>query len=301
MANQGIGWGRGISRVVGLGLAVAVLAAACGGTDGGGGDEPEGPVCGDGVAEGNEQCDGADLGDATCVTAGFDVGEIACTSECTIDVSACVTDEDQDGLNRFDEEAIGTDPTNPDTDSDGIPDGNEFAFGSDPLNPYSWPQGMGMWPNRLDEAQAAGVQATGWSVGQVPPNYQWVDQFGQVVDLHQFYGYGVVLSSGATWCPPCNQAAVGAEELWAQHRDNGIIFLEQLAEGPTQGVPATAQDVANWVNKYALSYPVMYSNSPIFTPSLPTFFILDRELRVVQKIEGWGGDASINQAIALIP
>lgn len=47
------------------------------------------PVCGDGVAEGVESCDGDDLGAATCAGEGFATGTIACTPTCELDTTAC--------------------------------------------------------------------------------------------------------------------------------------------------------------------------------------------------------------------
>ncbi len=55
------------------------------------------------------------------------------TSEVTITVSDCDTDEDGDGLFGGDEATLGTDPNNPDTDGDGIEDGDEV--GPDVENP----------------------------------------------------------------------------------------------------------------------------------------------------------------------
>jgi cysteine-rich repeat protein len=51
------------------------------------------PVCGDGLAEGAEPCDGDDLGTATCTTVpgGFDAGTLACNATCDgWNTSACV-------------------------------------------------------------------------------------------------------------------------------------------------------------------------------------------------------------------
>jgi len=45
-------------------------------------------VCGNGIKEGTEQCDGVDLGDATCYEETTD--SVACTSTCTLDMSGCV-------------------------------------------------------------------------------------------------------------------------------------------------------------------------------------------------------------------
>jgi hypothetical protein len=47
-------------------------------------------VCGDGVRDAPEDCDGADLGGADCTTLGFyDAAGLACTAYCTFDVNAC--------------------------------------------------------------------------------------------------------------------------------------------------------------------------------------------------------------------
>jgi hypothetical protein len=55
--------------------------AACTGT---------GPVCGDGVAQGAEACDGTDLAGQTCLTQGFEGGTLACLGGCTgFDTTAC--------------------------------------------------------------------------------------------------------------------------------------------------------------------------------------------------------------------
>ena len=47
-------------------------------------------VCGNGVTEPGEQCDGMDLATNTCQTLGFDEGTLSCnTSTCRFDVSGC--------------------------------------------------------------------------------------------------------------------------------------------------------------------------------------------------------------------
>jgi hypothetical protein len=59
-----------------------------------------GATCGNGVREGAEQCDGADLGGQSCQSRGFDAGVLACkSSDCTFDDSDChdVACPDADG------------------------------------------------------------------------------------------------------------------------------------------------------------------------------------------------------------
>ena len=47
------------------------------------------PVCGDGVRESPEDCDGTDLDSATCQSLGFDNGTLVCSASCTFDTSSC--------------------------------------------------------------------------------------------------------------------------------------------------------------------------------------------------------------------
>jgi hypothetical protein len=48
------------------------------------------PVCGNGVLETGEQCDGPALGGATCQSLGFVGGTLACSNVCRFDTSGCV-------------------------------------------------------------------------------------------------------------------------------------------------------------------------------------------------------------------
>jgi len=65
-------------------LSGALMALGCGGGD----DDPE-AVCGNGVIEAEEQCDGVNLNEQTCVTKGFDGGTLSCTATCQFDTSGC--------------------------------------------------------------------------------------------------------------------------------------------------------------------------------------------------------------------
>ena len=63
-------------------------------------------VCGDGVADLGEPCDGEDFGSWTCEAIGFDTGELACTQDCELVTTDCdgtetcfdFRDNDGDGL-----------------------------------------------------------------------------------------------------------------------------------------------------------------------------------------------------------
>jgi hypothetical protein len=76
------GAGPGSSASVGSGV-----TTGSGTTAGGGGGAKS--TCGDAAIEPGEDCDGSDLGSATCTSLGFSSGALACTSTCHFDTSAC--------------------------------------------------------------------------------------------------------------------------------------------------------------------------------------------------------------------
>lgn len=49
-----------------------------------------GAVCGNGVRETGEDCDGSDLGGASCLSLGYITGTLTCTATCTYNTSACL-------------------------------------------------------------------------------------------------------------------------------------------------------------------------------------------------------------------
>lgn len=295
---------RNLTKLFAYSALATLVVTACS-TESVGDDDEGSAVCGDGKASGGEECDGTDFGQWSCANVGdparpWDAGTLGCSAECKITADQCTfADDDQDGLANIDEGPAGTDPLVPDSDGDGVLDGAEVENGSDPLDMYSWPQGVGIWPDRyeISKQELSGDQ-TGWGLGDRLVNQQWTDQFGQTVQLHQFYGYVTVLSVGAVWCPPCNQAAATSQQLWDQHRDQGVMFIEQLNDGNQQGVDATQQDVDGWVAQYGMHFPVVWADFALFSaPSIPTFYILDRDLIVRDVIAGFPGDAGISEAI----
>ena len=48
-------------------------------------------VCGNNIKEPGEQCDGTDLGGATCQSLGYQGGTLSCNSDCTFNTSGCIT------------------------------------------------------------------------------------------------------------------------------------------------------------------------------------------------------------------
>ena len=69
-------------------MSVLIISASCspGGSSSGDGAEA---VCGNGILEDGEECDGTDMGNATCASLGYGDGDLECTSECRMDTSGC--------------------------------------------------------------------------------------------------------------------------------------------------------------------------------------------------------------------
>jgi len=71
------------------------------------------PTCGDGLAEGTEECDGLDLRGASCTgflspgDGNYSGGSLSCASDCTLDFSSC--EYCGDGIANGDEACDGTD------------------------------------------------------------------------------------------------------------------------------------------------------------------------------------------------
>lgn len=66
--------------------------------------EETGGVCGDMVIDGNEDCEGADLGGADCVSLGFAGGELICGADCLFDQAGCFNAECGNGTIDGDEQ-----------------------------------------------------------------------------------------------------------------------------------------------------------------------------------------------------
>ncbi|MEO0119450.1 MAG: dockerin type I repeat-containing protein [candidate division WOR-3 bacterium] len=48
-------------------------------------------ICGNNIKENNEECDGPDLGGQSCISLGYSGGNLSCNSNCTFNVSQCIT------------------------------------------------------------------------------------------------------------------------------------------------------------------------------------------------------------------
>jgi hypothetical protein len=194
---------------------------------------------------------------------------------------ACSADADDDGVTNGDEKDLGTDPENPDSDGDGLTDGEEVALGTDGnspdsdgdgyLDPYEVAEGsdpadassgiyQGGWPYNPDKDS---LVDPGWDgdarVGSMLPRIQWMDQYGDTVDVYDFamQGKPVVIDLSGLWCGWCQEVAKfldgeptaytgqGYDEL-PDIVARGDVYWITVVDSDYSGAPADEDDLLEW-------------------------------------------------------
>lgn len=198
-----------------------------------------------------------------------------------------IKDTDGDGIEDGQEVTAGTSPRDSDTDFDGFDDAAEAAAGTDPNNAFKWPYGSETWPDLRHYAE--GTYGEGLEIGDVIPNFAFIDQFDQPVELYQFHDTLVLLDFSAGWCNPCREAAATSQALWEEYREQGFTIIHMLTETST-GAPGDLALQTSWANEYGISFPVVRQNgnttfehfkkSDVYFGSLPFMVLLDRDMRI---------------------
>lgn len=115
---------------------------------------------------------------------------VGCMAAVEVDV-----DPDKDGLDDAIEAEIGSDPSEGDSDGDGFLDGEEVSGNTSPLDAEDHPY-EGKWP--IDSCRGD-IEATGQAEGEIAGNFELMDQFGEMVSLHDFCGKVVYMVFAAFW------------------------------------------------------------------------------------------------------
>jgi thiol-disulfide isomerase/thioredoxin len=116
------------------------------------------------------------------------------------------------------------------------------------------------------------------------PAFTVRDLDGQTISSESFRGKVTIVNFWATWCPPCRAEIPDLVALQDKYREQlQIIGVSQDETGP--------ELVRQFAAEHRVNYPIVMSTPElerIFTGiyALPTSFIIDRDLQIVQKHVG---------------
>lgn len=118
---------------------------------------------------------------------------------------------------------------------------------------------------------------------KLPPSLEvkgWVNTSGKELQLEDLRGKVVVLDFWGVWCGPCRAAMPHLKELYAKHKDEGLVII---------GIHTTNQGekMADYVAKEGIPWPVAVdvegkTVKAFHVDSYPDYYLIDRsgKLRV---------------------
>ena len=164
-------------------------------------------------------------------------------------------------------------------------------------------------PNEIEE-----IEETGYSDSPDLPCAYWVgdkvcdfdrpDASGTPISLYDFSGSPIVLDLSAMWCGPCQAAASDTNNTVARYSDNNLRYITVLFED-LQGDHPDAADLQLWVDNFGITEPVLGSDYSLLNAdsaqgfplrSWPTFILIDEDLIIRERVEGWS-QVALDEAI----
>ena len=114
--------------------------------------------------------------------------------------------------------------------------------------------------------------------------FSFSDSEGKIITTADLKGKVIFINFWASWCPPCRAEMPSLNELYLKlHEDNRFVFLF-LNEDEDKG------KAVSYIKNNQLTIPLQYTtdNVPteIFSGTLPTTVVLDKNGKVVMKHSG---------------
>jgi thiol-disulfide isomerase/thioredoxin len=154
-----------------------------------------------------------------------------------------------------------------------------------------WPRGE----------EPVGLEAEGYDVGEVAPDFVMLDQHAEPTCLWQFHTYVVLLDISTMWCAPCQQIAADVQATADDYRDEDFVYVTVLAQDLGTDPPDTAE-LNEWSEYFGIAEPILSDEQGWYTsaipgnPTFPQVMVIGRDLRVSAR-DIAPDDAAIRAAI----
>jgi thiol-disulfide isomerase/thioredoxin len=126
--------------------------------------------------------------------------------------------------------------------------------------------------------------------GPTAPDFTLADTYGHKISLNQYRGRIVVLDFWATWCGPCIEAIPELVKLQEKYREKGLVILGITMDDPQM---VTNEDLRAFKKKTKINYTILRFNNKVAQdylgepPAIPAVFLIDREMKIIDRIVGY--------------
>ena len=116
---------------------------------------------------------------------------------------------------------------------------------------------------------------------------------GRTLDSRDWKGKVTLVNFWATWCPPCREEIPDLIKLQERYKDHLQIIGVSSDQGPVE-------DVAKFVKDHKMNYAIVMETEELTKAfpgifALPTTFVIDQDVMMVQKHVGLLNPALIEQ------
>ena len=127
------------------------------------------------------------------------------------------------------------------------------------------------------------------------PPFAVTDFSGQEISPATLKGKVALIDFWATWCPPCRKEIPHFNQLYARHREQGLIVIGLALDDK-------AAEVRTFMRQMPIDYPVALASPELQRQFsgievYPTAFLVDREGRVIKKYLGYIYPDEFNQDV----
>lgn len=128
------------------------------------------------------------------------------------------------------------------------------------------------------------------------PDFEVTTLDGDTLRLSEFEGQVVLLNFWATWCPPCRLEMPGFQNVWEDYRDRGVVIVGLSVDRGDRS------QVERWVRQREITYPIAFPPGAVVQAYgganvLPTSLLINRDGRIVRRVEGFYAEPALRGAI----